>query len=316
MKEKVLVVGGAGYIGGFLTDQLIKNGNHITVYDNLMYEERYLKKVSFINGDIRDRNKLLKIIPSFDIVVWLAAIVGDGACAVDPFLTRSINEDSVKWLVDNFPDKKIVFTSTCSVYGINNDLIDEEAEPNPISIYAETKLEAEQYIIKNHNNYLIFRLGTLFGLGDEHSRIRFDLVSNILTKKATLGQPITVFGGEQWRPLLHVKDVSHAIIFGIENKINGLFNLSYGNFIIKDIAEVIKRCIPESEIIYQDMPFEDLRNYRVRNDKIVERGWFPTLTIRDGIEELRDVILEKRIKHLDNPIYSNEGYLNKNYFKI
>lgn len=313
--NRILVVGGAGYIGGYLTDTLNKK-HDVTVFDNLMYENRYLKRNSFIYGDIRDRKKMLEIIPDFDTIVWLAAIVGDGACAVDPFLTQSINSDSVKWLVDNFPNKKIIFTSTCSVYGVNNDLIDEETKPNPISIYAETKLEAEQYIVQNHNNYLIFRLGTLFGLGDEHSRIRFDLVANVLTKKASLNQPITVFGGEQWRPLLHVRDVSTAIDFGIDNNINGLYNLSYGNYIIKDIAQEIKKCIPDAEIVYQDMQFEDMRNYKVKNDKYIQFGWKPQFSIQDGIKELKTIVDEKRVKKLDDPIYSNEGYLNKNYFKI
>jgi nucleoside-diphosphate-sugar epimerase len=217
--------------------------------------------------------------------------------------------------VDNY-EGKIVFTSTCSIYGVNNDLIDEEAIPNPISVYADTKLAAERYIVKNAKDYLVFRLGTLFGTGDKLSRIRLDLVSNILTRKAALGEPLTVFGGDQWRPLLHVKDVSTAIFHGIINDINGLFNLSYVNYRIKDIAEDIKKLIPGTEIIYQEMPFEDLRNYRVKNDKYVNTGWKPVYVIADGIEEIKMIINENRIKNLDNPIYSNAGYLNKNYFKI
>ena len=106
---KILVVGGAGYIGGHLSDLLLRSGHDITVYDNLMFETRYLKDINFIYGDIREIEKLLTIMKDFNIVVWLAAIVGDGACAVDPALTRIINEDSVKWLVDNY-EGKIVFT--------------------------------------------------------------------------------------------------------------------------------------------------------------------------------------------------------------
>lgn len=313
--NNILIIGGSGYIGGFLTDYLKWNNYDVTVYDNIMYETRYLKNNKFIYGDIRDKNKLLSIFPDYDIVIWLAAIVGDGACAVDKFLTQSINEDSVKWVVDNYKGK-LIYMSTCSVYGINEDLIDESAPTNPISIYAETKLAAEQYILKNHKNHLIFRIGTLFGTGDEHSRIRFDLVVNILAKKATLKQPLTVFGGEQWRPLLHVKDVSTAIKFGIENNINGLYNLSYGNYIIADIAKEIQKLIPDAKVTFQDMPFEDLRNYRVKADKFLNLGWIPQYTLKDGIIEINKVLLENRIKNINDPIYSNEGYLNKNYFKI
>ena len=180
--SKILIAGGCGYVGGYLTDFLTRNGYDVTVYDYLLYEERFLKEVKFIYGDVRDTEKLSKIINNYDIVIWLAGIVGDGACAVNPELTISVNVDSVKWLVDNFKGK-IIFPSTCSVYGVNNDLIDESAIPSPLSLYASTKLEAEKYIIEHCNDYLIFRLGTLFGLGDNHSRLRLDLVVNILSLK-------------------------------------------------------------------------------------------------------------------------------------
>ena len=199
-KLKILIAGGAGYLGGYLTDLLIKNGCEVTVYDNLLYEDRYLKPANFIYGDVRDSKKLLSIINGFDAVVWLAAIVGDGACAVEPYYTRAINVDSVKWLAENYKGK-IIFTSTCSVYGFNNNLIDETSELIPLSLYAETKVAAEKLIINQHKNYLIFRLGTLFGVGDDHSRLRFDLVVNSLTMKAARGEVLKVFGGGQWRHL-------------------------------------------------------------------------------------------------------------------
>jgi len=248
---KILITGGAGYIGGYLTDSLISAGYDVTVYDSLVYENHFLKQVPFIFGDIRDRDKLSSILPEFDVVVWLAAIVGDGACAIDPFLTQSVNEDAVKWLVDNY-DGKIIFTSTCSVYGINNDLIDETAEPAPISVYARTKLGAEQYVLNNSSDPLVFRLGTLYGLGDEHSRVRLDLVVNILSKRAAVGEPLIVYGGEQWRPLLHVRDVSTAILHSLKNNISGLYNLSSGNYKIREIAEVIKNIVPSCTIQYED----------------------------------------------------------------
>ena len=137
--NKILVVGGAGYIGGYLSDLLTENHYDVTVYDSLVYESRYLKNTNFIFGDIRDTNKLSTILKDFDTVVWLAAIVGDGACAVDASLTNEVNYLAVKWLVDNYKGR-IIFPSTCSVYGINNDLIDESATPNPLSMYASTKL--------------------------------------------------------------------------------------------------------------------------------------------------------------------------------
>lgn len=305
---RILITGGAGYVGGFLTDLLIKNGYAVTVYDNLVYEQRFLKNVPFIFGDIRDTAKLASILPNFDAVIWLAGVVGDGACQINPLLTKEINEDATKWLVDNYQGK-IIFPSTCSVYGVNNDLIDEDAQPNPLSSYAITKLAAEQYILHNAKDFLIFRLGTLFGLSDEHSRIRLDLVVNILTKRAIAGEELKVFGGDQWRPLLHVKDVAYAMEYGLRNKITGLYNLSLGNWRICDIAKAIADTIGNVKVSYHDIKFEDLRNYKVDNSKIRKTGWHWNHTLVDGIKEMAQTIKENRIKDTNDPVYSNVDYL-------
>lgn len=312
-ENKILIVGGAGYIGGYLTDILSKD-NKPTIIDNLLYENRFLKNVDFINFDIKNYDQQLKnIINNYDTIIWLAAIVGDGACEVDKKVTKIINEDSVKWLVDNFPNKKIIFTSTCSVYGVNNNLIDEDATPNPLSTYAETKLNAEQYIIANHPNYLIYRLGTLYGTGDAFARIRLDLVVNYLTYLATYDKPLTVFGGDQWRPLLHVKDVGHAIKYGIENKLNGLYNLSSKNVIIKNIADQIKIHLPNTIVNYVDIKTQDARNYKVKNDKILATGWKPLFDIDFGIKEINFILKTNRIKNPLDIIYHNANFLKHHY---
>ncbi len=313
--KKMLIVGGAGYIGGYVTDTFKSNGEYdVTVYDNLLYETRYMKNVKFIYGDIRDREKLEKIINDYDVVVWLAALVGDGACAINTALTEEINYNCVKWLVDNYKGK-IVFTSTCSVYGMNDDLIDEDATPNPLSAYAATKLQAERYVVENAKDYLIFRLGTLYGISDEHSRLRFDLVVNIMTLRAVRGEKLTVFGGEQWRPILHVRDVANAIEYCLANNITGLFNLSERNVEISKLAEEIKKHIPDVEIAYQNMKFEDLRNYKVKNDKIYATGWKPKFSLPDGIEEMKKIFLEGRIKNTNDPVYSNVAFLQSINFE-
>lgn len=314
--DKVLVVGGAGYIGGYLTTLLQNELFHPTVYDVLAYEERYLKDVPFIYGDVRDRQKLRKILPEYDTVVWLAAVVGDGACAIDPFLTQAINEDSVTWLVDNF-DGKIVFSSTCSVYGMNDALLDESAPVYPLSVYAQTKFRAEQYILeKAADRSLVFRLGTLFGLGDPFSRIRLDLVVNFLAKRAACGEKLQVFGGDQWRPLVHVKDVGRAIVCGLcDEEITGLYNLSAGNYRIHEIADAIQEVVPDCEIERVEMPFEDQRNYRVSADAWSRAcpSWRYIQTIQDGIREIVEVIQSARIKNPGNPLYSNEAYIHDYY---
>ncbi len=310
--KKVLIVGGAGYVGGCMADLFADSGYDVTVYDNLLYELRFLKPVKFINGDIRDTKKLGGIINLFDCVVWLAAIVGDGACQVNESLTKELNFDCVKWLADSY-NGKILFTSTCSVYGMNNNLIDEESDTNPLSLYAETKLLAEKYILQNSKDPIIFRLGTLHGVGDAHSRIRLDLVVNILTKRAVEGQKLCVFGGEQWRPLLHVKDVANAFKYCLENNISGVFNLSERNYKIFEIAEQIKLVIPNSIIEYRDIKFEDLRDYKANNLKILNCGWKPELSIIDGIKDIENVISNGRLVNSNDPIYSNVDYLKREW---
>lgn len=319
--DKILIIGGAGYIGGYLTDLIsrspsTKDYNFLkpSVLDNLIYEERFLKEVDFYNIDIRDVNELDKVIHNYKVVVLLAALVGDPACAVDKKLSYDINVTPVKWIVDNYKGK-IIFTSTCSVYGKNDDLIDENATPNPLSVYAETKLEAEQYLFSKRPDSLIFRLGTLYGIGDSHSRLRLDLVVNILTLKASLGETLKVFGGEQWRPLLHVKDVANAILFGISKNISGIYNLSERNARMREIAETIKEEIPSAKIEYSEIPSEDLRNYRVKNEKIMQTGWNPRYTLSDGIKEMNDIFKQKRVKELMDDVYHNGNYIRRLYGK-
>lgn len=318
--DKILVVGGAGYIGGNLVDLISKAPYTRTksyipaVLDSLVYEDRYLKQIEFYNVDIRDTKELDRVVHNFSTVVFLAALVGDPACSVDKQLSYDINVTPVKWLTDNYKGK-IVFTSTCSVYGKNDDLIDETAQPNPLSVYAETKLEAEQYLYKARPDSLIFRLGTLYGLGDTHSRLRLDLVVNVLTLKAALGETLSVFGGEQWRPLLHVKDVATAAYFGIENNLSGIYNLSEINATMKDIAETIVNEIPSAKVEYSDIPFQDMRNYKVKNDKIMQTGWRPHYNLIGGIKEMYNVYKEKRIKKIDDDVYRNGNYIKKLYGK-
>ena len=306
--NKILICGGAGYVGGYLTDLLTQSGYAVTVYDNLTYETQFGKEVHFIFGDIRDQGKLAKLVPDFDCVVWLAALVGDGACEINPTVTTAINVSAVGWLVENYQGK-IVFMSTCSVYGSNENLVDELGELNPLSHYARTKLAAERVIAERSKNHLIFRLGTLYGLSDAHSRVRLDLVVNVLSRKAALGEHLLVFGGGQWRPLLHVKDVAQAVLFGLEKDITGLFNLSNENCRICDIAREIKRIVPEVKVEYINEKFEDLRNYRVLSDKFKAHGWKPTYNLADGIREILQVIGEKRLREPNDTRHSNVAYL-------
>lgn len=305
---KVLIVGGAGYVGGGIVDLLSKE-NEVTVYDSLIYENSYRKNVDFIFGDIRDYKKINNILDQYDAVIWLAALVGDGACAINPALTHEINSETVKNLAKNFKGK-IVFLSTCSVYGAQEGILDESSEVNPLSEYASSKLIAEKYLADSDS--IIFRLGTLFGIGDKFSRIRLDLVVNILTTKAYIDKKMSVFGGEQWRPLLHVKDVANAIAHTLDTQTNGVFNLHYKNFKIIEIANEIKNKISDVEIETTPLPFQDARNYQVSSDKLKDAtGFQANVELTQGINEMYELISSNRIKDINDPRYSNQNFLQK-----
>ena len=304
----ILVVGGAGYVGGGIVDKLKKNHN-VTVFDSLIYEESYRKDVDFVYGDIREQKKLLPLLDKCDAVIWLAALVGDGACAINPELTFEINSDSVKFLAENF-NKRIVFLSTCSVYGAQEGLLDESSTINPLSAYATSKVKAEDYL--KDSNAIIFRLGTLFGISDEFSRIRLDLVVNILVTKALTEGKLTVFGGDQWRPLLHVIDVANAIDHTINLKTTGIYNLHYENFKIIDIANSIVERIPSASIETTPMKFQDARNYQVSSEKLFQDTGFKASTnLLQGIDEVFNLISNNRIKDVSHNRYSNQNFLEE-----
>ena len=302
----ILVVGGAGYVGGGIVDKL-QEKHKVTVYDSLIYENEFRKNVNFIYGDIRDYSKLNKILKNYDAVVWLAALVGDGACSINPTLTYEINSESVKNLVSNFKGK-IIFFSTCSVYGAQEGVLSEESEVNPLSEYAKSKLVAED--ILTNSDAIIFRLGTLFGIGDEFSRIRLDLLVNVLVTKALIDNKMSVFGGEQWRPLLHVKDVANAVDHTIESSLKGVYNLHYKNFKISEIADLIKEKISNVEIVTTPLPFQDARNYQVSSEKLKLASNFEAeVSLEKGIDEVFNLISSGRVKDLNNPRYSNQNFL-------
>jgi nucleoside-diphosphate-sugar epimerase len=307
--SNILIVGGAGYVGGAVTDLLASGDHNVRVYDMILYEDSYRKPVDFVFGDVRDSAALKPQLDWADVVVWLGAIVGDGACQLDPDTTIAVNQTTVKWLARNF-DGRIVFMSTCSVYGAQDVELDEESPKNPLSLYASTKLQAETYL--TDKNAIIFRLGTLFGVGDLYSRIRMDLVVNFLTVRAHTVGKINVFGGDQFRPLLHVKDVARGIEKVMFHDATGVYNLHRQNVRIIDLSYQIRNHFPDLEIERTDQPFQDTRNYRVRSDRAVADWAFDSAySIDDGIEEVKALVEHNRIKDLDHARYSNQRYLQE-----
>ncbi|MBT5111447.1 MAG: NAD(P)-dependent oxidoreductase [Rhodospirillaceae bacterium] len=303
---KVLVVGGAGYIGGALTDQLIDAGHDVRIFDNLLFEERYLKPVEFIFGDVRDAAALKPHMNWADTVVWLVGLVGDGACSLYPRLTEELNIESVNWLVRNF-DRRIIFMSTCSVYGAQDGILTEESPFDPLSLYARSKVEGEKIL---GDRAIYFRLGTLFGLGDTYSRIRLDLVLNLLTVKGCLYKRMSVYGGNQWRPLLHVRDVAGAVVKNVDSTLVGPYNLHTENLMITDLAERIQKYVPDATVEKTTLKFEDSRNYKVSSDKARNTfGFDPQLTPDDGIQEIQRLVTQGRVQDASSPRYSNTDFL-------
>lgn len=301
-----LVVGGAGYIGGALLDILAEMPDvKVTVYDSLLFHDDYTKKVDFVCGDIRDRKKLKPYLRQADVVVWLAALVGDGACAINPRLTKEINEDSIAWLSRNYQGRTI-FMSTCSVYGASDDVLDETSPTNPLSDYARSKLQAEKWL----DDGLIFRLGTLFGLGGEFSRLRFDLVANVMMANALSTGRLYVYGGEQWRPLLHVRDAARAIADNLTTG-TGIYNLHTANIRMSELAAIVSG-LTNATVQTVNTKVEDQRNYRVNSYKArTELVFNPTISVEAGLQELKAALEAGRVKDPADPKYHNKIYLEE-----
>jgi nucleoside-diphosphate-sugar epimerase len=296
--NKVLITGGAGYIGSHLTG-LLKD--RCIVYDSLLYTNDYLNELEFVRGDVDDYPLLQQQLDRVDCVIWLAGIVGDAACMVNPRKAIASNQESVKYLVDHFGGP-IIYMSTCSIYGISGGVATEDAELNPQSLYAESKIRAESYLAKTQS--LILRLGTLHGVSN---RMRFDLVVNVLTKQAVLNNRIEVFGGKQYRPLLSVKDIAEFISQMVDQKWEpGAYNVASENLSILEIAEIVKSEVPDVKVEIVDSPFEDKRNYQVNTSKAEKLlGFKGKRFVRDSVREIAQLVRSGRIKDFSDLRYAN-----------
>jgi nucleoside-diphosphate-sugar epimerase len=308
--KKILVLGGAGYIGGLTVDTLISKGFNVTVYDNLLYEERYLKPVKFINGDIRETDKVIAASQDCDVVVILAALVGDPACAVNPKLTQEINTDPVRDICKKLPkSKSVIFMSTCSVYGAQDEMLDENSKTNPLSAYAATKLESEKFVLDRGG--LVFRLGTVFGLGDTYSRLRMDLVVNVLTMRAMKYGEININGGDQWRPIIAVKDIARYISEACQVQRDGIYILSKENVIIRELGEKVASLVPDTKINYTEISFQDSRNYKVDNSKSLNTFQYePKISVEQEVSRMLNIFSEGRVKDPEDKVYHNGSYLS------
>lgn len=318
--SKVLVIGGAGYIGSVLCRHLLTKGYRVTALDTMLFGEAPIKdflghrNFRFIKGDCRNLSEILPALEDIDAVVHLAGLVGDPACAVSEDLTIDINFASTQMLKDLCKAKKIsrfVFASTCSVYGVSDEILDEDSQLNPVSLYARTKIDSENVLLKEVSSDFsptILRFATVFGLSP---RPRFDLVVNTFVGNALTKKKIDVHGGNQWRPFVHTNDIARAIeavLSAKKEKILGqVFNVGDDrlNYTISDLAKKVKEVLPETEVInHGDSP--DPRNYRVRFSKIKQALGFECLIdIDTGIRELISAFKDKKNIDLTNSFYNN-----------
>ena len=297
MNEKVFVTGGAGYIGSILVPALLKEGFSVTVFDSLRYKQQSLldccnnTNFEFIKGDICDFQMINRLLPNFDIVIPLAAIVGAPACSVNPTNTKHVNEDAQMNIVENVSsEQKVLFPNTNSGYGIGkqDDYCTEESPLNPISEYGKAKVKIEKAFL-NKGGVISFRLGTVFGMSP---RMRLDLLVNDFVYRAVNDKVIVLFEEHFRRNYLHIRDVANAFIFGIYNydkMRDGIYNLGLpdANLTKRQLCEKIKEYVGTLYIHSAEIGEDpDRRDYLVSNKKIESLGWRPEHSIDDGIREL------------------------------
>ena len=324
--KNILLVGGAGYIGSVLVKNLLKENYNVRVLDSLIFGYQPLEEFldnsnfEFTKGDFRNVECVVKTVKDMDAVIHLGAIVGDPACELDENLSLEINTTAtmlIRQVCKGYGIKKFLYASTCSVYGASDDDIDEKSKLNPASLYARSKIEAEKAIISITDSSFaptIMRLSTAFG---QSYRPRFDLVVNLLTARAVKEGKIKIFNGFQWRPFIHVEDISKAILLFLEAPVavigGEIFNVGSNNmnYRISDLGDKIKKMIPGTKIEHVSAQ-EDPRNYKVSFDKIRNRiGFSCRKKLEDGIIEIKQSIDNGLITDYKDPKYSNYQLLKE-----
>ena len=313
---RVLVTGGAGYIGSLLVERLRGSGHEVTVLDVLLHGQREVADgldARLVEGDVRDGAARAEALEGADALVHLAAIVGDPACAQDPELSQAINVDARRALFAEAAERgveRLVFASTCSNYGRMADptvALDETAPLAPVSLYASQKVEIERELLAG-GVATCLRFATVYGLSP---RMRFDLTVNEFTRDLWAGRVLEVYGGQFWRPYVHAGDAGRAVelVLGAPaERVQGrVFNVgeSAENYRKQDLVELITAHLGRGEISYVERN-EDPRDYRVSFERVrAELGFEPTLRVPDGIAEVAAALEAGRFADPFGPAHSN-----------
>jgi len=328
---RVLVTGGAGYIGSVVSRELLARGYEVRVLDALLYggtsllgvlgEERF----NFLRGDIRSTQAVTAALEGIDAVVHLAALVGDPVCSRKPELAKTVNLEGALQLFDLSRQRgvqRFLFASTCSNYGRMADTttyLTEESELRPVSLYAQTKVAVEQALLSAARSsetpvVTVLRFATVFGLSP---RMRFDLTVNEFTVELLVKRKLTIFGEQFWRPYIHVRDAAQAVCLALEAppaQVHGqAFNAgdTSQNFQKGTLAELVRSQIGDQCRIERVQKAEDPRDYRVRFEKIARAlGFRMTRTVEAGIREVIDAVSSGLISDVGHPRYRNDGEMN------
>jgi nucleoside-diphosphate-sugar epimerase len=318
--RNVLVVGGAGFVGSVLIPKLLDRGYRVRVMDSLMYGDDGIRHLTgrpgfeLVEGDLRSLEAMVRSSRDADALIHLGALVGDPACALDENLTLEINLKATRNLAEvarGIGVRRFIFASTCSVYGATDELLDEGSALGPVSLYARSKMESEQLTLAldNHEfSTVALRFGTFYGLSP---RPRFDLIVNMLAAKAMYEKEITIFGGDQWRPFVHVDDGADAIAKCLEapaDVIKGqIFNVGSDdqNYTLRQVAGEISRIVPGVRVVYDEKAAQEA-NYRVSFAKISrELNFRPRITLEGGIREICAAIEAGEVSDYLDARYSN-----------
>ncbi len=292
---KILITGGAGYIGSLLVPQLLNKGHQVRVLDSLLFRQTSMlpyfinPDFEFIKGDVRDVETVKKAVSGTDVIIHLAAIVGAPACKKNSQLAEDVNyQGTVNINEARTNSQKMFYASTGSVYGKVENICTEDLQPKPLSIYGDTKLRAEKEVMKKGNS-IAYRFATAFGLSP---RLRLDLLPNDFVFNALKNHYLVVYDKHFKRTFVHVKDIVSAYLFGIENfekMKNEVYNVGSEkmNKTKEDIANIIKQKI-NFEILFVDkgIPDPDQRDYEVSYKKIRDKGFETSIDFDMGIDEL------------------------------
>jgi len=330
-RNRVLIIGGAGYIGSSLLKQLLKKGYKVRILDLFLFGEEPIsdvikhKDLEIIKGDFRKIDDLVLAISGCYAVVHLGGIVGDPACSVDEKLTREVNltaSKTIGQIAKSSGVEKFIFASSCSVYGAQDSILNEESKTNPLSLYARTKIASEkvlQDLSDSGFKPIFLRFGTVFGFS---GRTRFDLVANLLAAHAFYDKRMTVFGKDQIRPFVHVDDAARSVVCALQSnlKMNEklVFNIGNNdlNVTLFELAQKIQKLIPDSKII-EETGGDDARNYHVSFEKAEMHLDFKTKwSLDQGIQQVIEKLDKGEIEDYASAKHSNVKHLHKEGLKV